>query len=625
MATEDTGGAEEQDRFPFPDEVEMPDEMEGWEEMYPDYFIFDRTEERSEYERQYLWFRDKTHYGDPLVPWDNFMNAEGWQMAISQGPSRAIALPPAMAVEFRVHGGYMFATPIPTGDPELVEERGPIFAERSSYVFDNYEALGDHVWKPAVREIGNEIRELEVPEELPRYVPDDEFFQAKGMSQDTLTILENYNRLCDLTVRAWQRHFEYIHLAYLGYMAFQETCQELFPGIADDTIGKMVSALKPDLFQPDEELNKLAELAIELGDDVVSVIESDASADEKMARLEETEAGQEFMEAFNEAKDPWFHLSYGDGLHSADGSWIDDLEAPFEHLQTKVRRAEEGEDLGRDYDKLLEEREELVDEYRSYLDSEEERAQFNQAYEDCISIYEYAEDHQFWIEHWTGTTIWNKMREFGRLAVNEGVLDDPEDIFMFSRFEVAELLEEVCETWALGPNGFEPTYWKKKADERKEILEAAREWEAPSFLGEPPEEILDPTVRMLWGVTTERVYNELDREEKGEVDTLTGFASSTGVVEGKARILESADELGELEDGEILVSSYTNPAWAPVFPRISGAVTNDGGITSHAAIVCREYGVPAVTGTGDATTQIKTGDLIRVDGEEGTVEILERA
>lgn len=627
MATDNIeDGPVERERFPWASEVDIPKEMDGWKELYPDYFVFDRTEERTQYEHEHFWFWDKTHCNEPVAPWDMSVNAEAWQMTMGQNPSRVFAVPPAMSIEIRVLGGYMFWAAIGCEDPDLLEERQEVFAERSQYVYENYDGLSEGIWKPAVREIGHEIRNLEVPQELPRYVPDETVVQAKGQSQDTLSIIENYNRLTELVMEGYQRHFEFLHLAFLAYLTFRETCEELFPGISEDTIGKMVSGLEPDLIRPDEELNDLAELAVELGEDVLSVLKSDRTTEKKISELEEMSKGQEFMEAFNDSKDPWFHLSYGDGLSHKDGSWIDDLETPFEHLKAKVQRLEEGKEIGRDFEELRAERNELVDEYRSYLETEEELEQFNQAFETCISIYEYAEDHQFWIEHWLHTEIFAKMREFGQLATTEGLIEEPDDIFLFTKFEVAELLEEVCETWSLGPNGFVPTHWKKKAIERKQILEAAHDWTPPSFLGEPPEQITDPTLIMSWGITTDRVYEELQAEsQEGPRDSLSGFASSSGTVEGKARVLSSTDELSKLEDGEILVAHYTNPAWAPVFPRIAGAITDDGGITSHAAIVCREYGVPAVTGTGSATSEIETGDHIRVDGAEGTVEILERA
>ena len=80
--------------------------------------------------------------------------------------------------------------------------------------------------------------------------------------------------------------------------------------------------------------------------------------------------------------------------------------------------------------------------------------------------------------------------------------------------------------------------------------------------------------------------------------------------------------MGEVADGEILVAPLTAPSWAPIFGRIAATVTDTGGIMSHAAIVCREYGLPAVTGTGVATSTITTGMLLRVDGARGTVTIL---
>jgi pyruvate, water dikinase len=101
-----------------------------------------------------------------------------------------------------------------------------------------------------------------------------------------------------------------------------------------------------------------------------------------------------------------------------------------------------------------------------------------------------------------------------------------------------------------------------------------------------------------------------------------GMAAAPGVVEGIARVLRSPDQLSELKKGEILVTPVTAPSWAPVFGKIGGAVTDIGGMMSHAAIVCREYGLPAVTGTGNASSKIKTGQRLRVDGNTGTVTIL---
>jgi len=80
--------------------------------------------------------------------------------------------------------------------------------------------------------------------------------------------------------------------------------------------------------------------------------------------------------------------------------------------------------------------------------------------------------------------------------------------------------------------------------------------------------------------------------------------------------------MAEVQEGEILVAPITAPSWAPLFGKIRATVTDVGGIMSHAAIVCREYGLPAVTGTASATRRIRTGQWIRVDGDNGRVTVL---
>jgi pyruvate,water dikinase len=82
-------------------------------------------------------------------------------------------------------------------------------------------------------------------------------------------------------------------------------------------------------------------------------------------------------------------------------------------------------------------------------------------------------------------------------------------------------------------------------------------------------------------------------------------------------------EIADVRNGEILVCSITSPAWAPIFTKVDAVVTDIGGVMSHAAIVCREYGLPAVVGTARATSRIRTGQRIRVDGTAGLVTVLE--
>jgi rifampicin phosphotransferase len=116
-------------------------------------------------------------------------------------------------------------------------------------------------------------------------------------------------------------------------------------------------------------------------------------------------------------------------------------------------------------------------------------------------------------------------------------------------------------------------------------------------------------------------YDERAQTTKPD-DTITGFPGAAGVVEGIARVLRTPEDAAQFADGEILVTSVTNIGWTPIFPRAAAVVTDVGAPLSHAAIVARELGIPAVVGCGNATMLLHSGDRIRVDGSNGTVEML---
>ena len=119
-------------------------------------------------------------------------------------------------------------------------------------------------------------------------------------------------------------------------------------------------------------------------------------------------------------------------------------------------------------------------------------------------------------------------------------------------------------------------------------------------------------------------YDERARPAK-PADTITGFPGAAGVVEGIARVLRTSEDAAQLGDGEILVTTVTNIGWTPIFPRAAAVVTDVGAPLSHAAIVARELGIPAVVGCGNATMLLHSGDRVRVDGSNGTVEVLHQA
>ena len=114
---------------------------------------------------------------------------------------------------------------------------------------------------------------------------------------------------------------------------------------------------------------------------------------------------------------------------------------------------------------------------------------------------------------------------------------------------------------------------------------------------------------------------EAHREDH-TVTVLNGVSGNSGKVTGKVRIIQSILEFDKLQEGEILVCRYTDPEWTPLFLIASAVVSDTGGPLSHSAIVAREFGIPAVLATGDATKRLYDGILVEVDGDKGVVNVL---
>ena len=611
-------------RFPDPHEFEVPAELAGWEEMYPAHQLF--SSDREEWEKNQFWFQDKIHAPEAMPPLDHIFQ-EAWQISLSQYTTRVFCIPPAQGIAQRMVGCYLYICAIAPPPDEVQGAKAERFGARVFPVFKDYDNLWEK-WLVKFKALGKEMDELQFPQEMPEFIPEDEVLPAPKGYYVSYDVMEGFDKLVNMMFKGWQYHFEMLNLSYLAYLMFVDVARGLFPGISESSIGKMVAGANVAMFRPEEELCKLARLA-HSQNGVADILKGNGSANEKIDQLGDLAEGKSWLEQLHNAKDPWFYVSCGSGWYHHEGSWITNMEIPLGYIKSYLEQLDNGESIERSLEKIEKERDDIVAEYRGLIKTDEDKKTFDDTYNNIRSIYRYAEDHLFWVEHWFHTIWYAKVRQLGQLLVNSGMLDEVDDLFMFNRYEIPQLLTELSTGWALGVDiPVRSERYKATVAKRKKILEAAKQWNPLPALGVPPEEVAEPFTVMLWGITTDKVKGWLkgaDAESDADLSEITGFASSAGVVEGKARVLKLLKEIVDIEPGEILVCASTNPSWAPIFTRISAAVTDIGGLTSHAAIVCREYGIPSVTGTGIATTAIKTGDVLKVDGGTGEVTVLERA
>lgn len=183
------------------------------------------------------------------------------------------------------------------------------------------------------------------------------------------------------------------------------------------------------------------------------------------------------------------------------------------------------------------------------------------------------------------------MEEAGRL-VESGVLEDLEDIYFLTLDE----LHEVVRTHVVD---------RRLISERREVF--------PSYWNLTPPRVLTSEGEVVTGT-----YHRHGVPD----DALVGLPVSAGTVEGRARVVSDMAD-ADLDAGDILVTTCTDPSWTPLFVTVAGIVTEVGGHMTHGAVIAREYGLPAVVGVDRATTTIRNGGRIRVHGTEGYVEILD--
>ncbi len=596
--------------FPSPFSIETPSGCEGWEEMYPYYALFD---ERRPADEHRFWFWNSMHFPLPMPAFDAICIDSPYQ-AVGAWQNRVFAVPPAMGIDYRCVNGYIYISGNPVTDPAKIAERAEFFQKRAGYYFQNWAELYPR-WRAKMEALIAELDALVVPV-LPEYEDDEVAFgdERNTTFYELLSAYGRVLRMCDLM---WQHHFEFLLLGYGAYSTFAEFCKANLPDIPDQHIAQMVAGIDVLLFRPDAELRRLARTAIESGVDGAFV--QGRTPAEIDAELETSDAGRAWLDALAKVKDPWFNMATGDGLYHYYRSWLDDPSIPYASLIGYVAALKAGEQIERPTEEIERERDRLAEAYGALLD-EQARGPFHDLLGLSRTVFPYVEEHKFFCDYWFLTRWWNKIREFGSRLAEHGFLADSEDVFHLSRYEVAEALDELVLSWATGDTPLGPKHWPPIVQRREDLLAKLADWTPPPALGITPDAITDPMTIMLWGITTERVQ-EWARQQEGGTE-LNGAAASPGSVEGVARVVRSLAEFSDIRDGEILVCGSTSPAWAPIFSKIKATVTDVGGVMSHAAIVAREYGLPAVVGTGRATSQIKTGQTIRVDGTAGVVTLV---
>ncbi len=189
------------------------------------------------------------------------------------------------------------------------------------------------------------------------------------------------------------------------------------------------------------------------------------------------------------------------------------------------------------------------------------------------------------------------VRRIGETLVNDGVVASADDAFLLTKTEVVAVLET--------PRDLKPTIEARRAD-----LNRACRLVPPLTVGRVP-----PIVKVLFSMS-----GKMQGAEPTPSALVHGTPASPGRATGRVRVIRNASEFESFQPGEILVAPTTAPAWTDLFDRAAAVVTDVGSALAHASILAREYGIPAIVGSGDGTARLRNGQLVIVDGSTGNVE-----
>ncbi len=556
--------------------------------------------EWQEGERELFWIYDDLHVPNPVSPM--FFDIGGWWLSCDH-MFRRFGTPFACDWIAKNINGYVYTAAVPADsslhaeateyqsryvprvprDPSYPQKIGPYMGA----VLPHYAANFLNWWRQRLR-----------PEMERNFAYFDNYDTENASLVELAVLLED---AIDMHDRHWKIHWMLNFAQFSSTLNLNTTMQEVKGEVDPNLMGRLQNSIEDRnwdsieaLWQIKEEVKGDLELAQAFKGETAKDVLRNLQASERGCRLL-SERIDPYLQEFG-YKAIWSHefvfptwkensapiLEVVRGYLATDYDYLKTINAVKEDLNRAISELMDDVPFGEDRDKL-----------QTALDL-------------SLRMNPLTPDHHFYIDQGTNARMRIVLIAIGKKLVQADMLDDPEDV-MFLRYNELRLL--MTDAGATDARAIV----SQRRDEREEAYRIRpREW-----VGTATKTAMAFPYNALWGFP-EKFY----REPPKKTGDIRGLAASPGTVEGLARHVSSIEEFDQVKEGEILVCRMTNPAWVVLFTKIVGLVTDAGGVTSHPAVVSREFSIPAVVGTSNATERIKTGNRIRVNGSTGVVEVL---
>jgi len=451
----------------------------------------------------------------------------------------------------------------------------------------------DGVWEPLKKNLLQMYKEAKEARGLRDWAD-----IRKLSNNDLLSFFLDYAYI--INRKEGETHMMMLMASYYISGLFQQMWREVFgiEGAIDPDFGNVMAGFESRDMWINRELWRLSRSVLELGiRDVFDKIDEDVIQD-----LEKSEEGSKWLKMLHD-----FLIENGwrcERMHAYDTpAWVEKPSLVINRIKMLIQLDSSPADTARD--RVRKEREAAEKRVLEKVHGTQ-RAAFKVLMKAAQKSGYWSEDHTYYCDFYIGALGRWIVTEFGRRFAGAGCIDDPDDIHFLHPNEIRKAAIPM-----------ERINLRPYVERRKELFEKALTIEPKPFYGniERAQDVLrsDPTLQVSTQVPIVREELKAD---------LYGAAAAPGTIEGIARVVMSADNLIEVQPGEILVAPGTSAAWTVAFNLIKGLITDGGGALSHPVIMAREYGIPCVAGCVEGTQKIRTGQKVRVDGNQGVIYIL---
>lgn len=522
-----------------------------------------------------FWFLDELHLPDTLTP----LFASYMAPAVTEGTLKAYETLKLPIHQFHIKikdSHYYQCTRPYAGDlmariEENIAADGALFP-RLSETFWNY--------------MNNEL--------IPQYAKMDGYREngfTLAQAQDILLELDAFYK------RVWEIHFEVVMPRGSLGLALEDVYKKLTGDANTTIVYDFVEGVMNKSLETDRVVWQLAD-GVKNSEALHTIFTTTALKDLE-AVLKTSAEGEAFLARVQEVL-AVYGWRIANSHEFSDETWVENpvyvFEVVLEYLKKDFNFDEE-------FAKVVAAREATVTALLAKYEDSPEKQAFMQVHEWALQYWGVDEDHHFYIDAMLPAKARLLLLEVGALLAQAGAIDTKEDVFYFYLDELLALVAQ-------------PAAAQEKVQERKVMLAEHAKKEIPANYGTPPQEEAAPVIERIFGTKAAEV-NEAEQSFKG-------YAASKGEHTGVVRVVRNQEDFAKVTKGDVLVCKTTLPPWTVLFSIAGAVITDAGGILSHAGTVAREYKLPAVLGTKVSTSLLKDGDVVKVDGTNGVVYIVQQ-